>query len=181
MNGLRMIEGRVWKFGDSIDTDVILPSRYMLLPTVEEMKAHAMEPIMPQFAGAFQPGNIIVAGRNFGCGSSREQAPAVLQALGVGAIVAKSFSRIFFRNAVNLGIPIFTCEEFVAAASDGDQASIDINLGIILLRSNGARYTVVPLPAFIQEIISAGGIIPVTQKKLLERTPPGSETFQAGN
>ena len=121
---MKTIQGKIWKFGDNIDTDIIIPARYLTLP-LEEMKLKAMSPLRPDFAAGFSPGGVIVAGRNFGCGSSREQAPAVLKALGVSAIVAESFARIFFRNAVNLGLPLVECRETAGQFTEGDVIEID--------------------------------------------------------
>jgi len=122
------ISGKVWKLGDAIDTDIIIPARYLILP-LDEMKHKALEPLRPEFAGKVKKGDVIVAGKNFGCGSSREQAPAVLKQLRISAIVAGSFARIFFRNAINLGIPVVECSEVYDHVEEGDSLEINFSSG----------------------------------------------------
>src|SRR5512137_2509907 len=117
-----MIKGKVWKFGNNVDTDQIISSQYLLLPTIEEMKGYTFESLDPNFARTFKPGEIIVGGSNFGCGSSREQAPLVLKALGAAAVIARSYARIFFRNAINIGLPLIICDELYDAVKAGDEA-----------------------------------------------------------
>jgi 3-isopropylmalate/(R)-2-methylmalate dehydratase small subunit len=155
---MKTIRGKVWKFGDAIDTDVIIPARYLVLP-LEEMKEKAMEPLRPNFASEFERGGVIVAGKNFGCGSSREQAPAVLKALGVSAVVADSFARIFYRNAINLGIPLVECEGISGQAEEGDSVEIDLSAGSINLVERGAVIYGSKLPEFLLEIIEDGGLV----------------------
>ena len=152
------ISGKVWKFGDAIDTDIIIPARYLILP-LDEMKHKAMEPIRPEFAGEVGVGDVIVAGRNFGCGSSREQAPAVLKELGIWAIVAISFARIFYRNAINLGIPVVECEEIYSQVQEGDSVEIDFSSGIIRVPGRDSPFSGSKLPEFLLEIINDGGLI----------------------
>ncbi|MFX0163562.1 MAG: 3-isopropylmalate dehydratase small subunit [Candidatus Hodarchaeota archaeon] len=154
-----VIRGKVWKFGNSIDTDIIIPTRYLVLP-IEEAKEKAMEPIRPSFPKEFEKGGIIVAGKNFGCGSSREQAPAVLKALGVSAIVAKSFARIFFRNAINLGIPTIECKEAYDKVEEGEKIEIEPETGKIKQLKQGTILQGSKLPLFLLEIIKDGGLIP---------------------
>lgn len=161
------ISGRVLKFDDAIDTDIIIPARYLVLP-LDEMKHKAMEPLRPGFADEVQSGDIIVAGRNFGCGSSREQAPAVLKELGISAIVAVSFARIFFRNAINLGIPVVECGEIYQQVAEGDTVEIDLSTGQLYVPSLDASFSGSRLPDFLLDIIHDGGLIPhVAAKKSL--------------
>lgn len=152
------VSGKAWKFGDSIDTDIIIPARYLILP-LEEMKDKTMEPVRAEFASEFARGGIIVAGKNFGCGSSREQAPAVLKALGVSAIVADSFARIFFRNAINLGIPVVECPEISQKISEGNTVELDLSEGLIRIPGNGSEFKGSRLPDFLLEIIEDGGLV----------------------
>ena len=156
---MSVIIGKVWKFGDGIDTDIIIPARYLVLP-LEEMKAKAMEPIDPDFSGKVNPGDVIIAGRNFGCGSSREQAPAVLRDLGIRAIVAFSFARIFFRNAINLGLPVVECQAIYENVHEGDIVEIQPSSGKIRIPMNGMEYSGSKLPDFLLAIINDGGLIP---------------------
>jgi 3-isopropylmalate/(R)-2-methylmalate dehydratase small subunit len=153
---MKIIKGKVWKFGDSIDTDIIIPARYLILP-MNEMKLKAMEPLRPDFPAEFENGGIIVAGKNFGCGSSREQAPAVFKALGVSAIIAESFARIFFRNAINLGIPLVECKDVSNKVEEGDVVALDLSTGRI--RSKGFELSGSKLPDFLLEIIEDGGLV----------------------
>lgn len=149
------IVGNTHKFGDNIDTDVIIPARYLVMPLAEQAK-HAMEPIDAAFAKSVKHGDVIVAGKNFGCGSSREQAPLVLKHLGISAIVAKSFARIFYRNAINLGIPVLESDA-PDAIEEGARVEIDVAKGEIT--ASGKRYGCTALPQFLQEIINDGGLI----------------------
>ena len=153
------IQGKTWKFGDDIDTDVIIPANRLLLP-LDEMKAFAMAPIDPVFAANVTTGDIIVSGTNFGCGSSREQAPAVLKALGVQAIVARSFARIFFRNAINLGLPVIECDDIYDAVEPGDRLELSLEDGTIRLSRLNRSFRGSRLPDFLLAIIQAGGLIP---------------------
>lgn len=159
------MKGKIWKYGDNVNTDVIYPGKYtyqQLKP--EEMAARALEDLDPSFAKGVRPGDIIVAGKNFGCGSSREQAAACLRAAGVQAVVAKSFARIYFRNAINLGLPVLQCEEAADALRGGDEAEIDFAGGRIV---GGDRvFTFPPLPESVIGILEAGGLIEWTKKKL---------------
>lgn len=160
-----MSKGRVWKYGDDINTDVIFPGRYtykMMEPV--EMAKHAMEDLDPDFAKNVKPGDVIVAGKNFGCGSSREQAAACLRASGVQAVVAKSFARIYFRNAINLGLAVLQCEEASDALKTGDEVEIDFAGGEII--SGDRIFRFFPLPDSVIGIIEAGGLIEFTKKKL---------------
>jgi len=160
-----MSTGRVWKYGDNVNTDVIFPGRYTYtLMTPEEMAKHALEDLDPEFAKSAKPGDVIVAGKNFGCGSSREQAAACLRAAGVKAVVAKSFARIYFRNAINLGLAVLQCAEAVDALSAGDEIDIDFAAGTIT--SGNRTFKFFPLPEAVIGIVQTGGLIEYTKKKL---------------
>jgi 3-isopropylmalate/(R)-2-methylmalate dehydratase small subunit len=155
---VKTIVGKAWKFGDGIDTDIIIPARYLILP-LEEMKEKTTEPLRSGFAAEFEPGGLIVAGKNFGCGSSREQAPAVLKALGVSAIVADSFARIFFRNAINLGVPLVECPGISRQIEEGDTVEVDLSEGKIRVIGQGAEFVGSVLPDFLLEILEDGGLV----------------------
>lgn len=160
-----MSKGKVWKYGENVNTDVIFPGRYTYqLMTPAEMVKHAMEDLDPGFAAGVRPGDIIVAGRNFGCGSSREQAAACLKAAGVAAVVAGSFARIYFRNAINLGLAVLECPEAVEALETGDQAEVDLAAGEI--KSNKGTFRFIPMPDSVRDLIEAGGLIEYTKRKL---------------
>ncbi len=160
-----MIKGRAWKYGDDVNTDVIFPGRYTYARMEpEEMAKHALEDLDPNFAKEVKPGDVIVAGKNFGCGSSREQAATCLVAAGVGAVIAKSFARIFFRNAINNGLLALEIPEAVDAIQPGDEVEIDPEAGI--LRHKGKEYRFPPLPEAVLEILRDGGLIPHLKKKL---------------
>ncbi len=152
-----MSTGRVFKFGDDVDTDQIIASQYIILPSIEEMMPHAFESLDAGFAGAVRRGDIVLGGENFGCGSSREVAPGVLKALGVQAIVAKSVARIFFRNAVNIGLPVLLCTSVYNAAATGDEVSVDTAAGALTLGEK--TYVCTRLPAHMQGILQAGGLV----------------------
>jgi len=153
-----LVKGKVLKYGDDINTDVIFPGRYLDITDSEEMARHAMEDLDPDFLKKVGNGAIIVAGKNFGCGSSREQAATCLKYAGVKAIVAKSFARIFYRNAINQGLPVFDSVE-ADKINEGDMISIDTDEGIINNETDGTSYRVNPLPPFLGEIIKSGGLI----------------------
>jgi 3-isopropylmalate/(R)-2-methylmalate dehydratase small subunit len=161
----KMIAGKVWKFGNDVDTDQIIPSQYLLLPNVEEMKQYTFEPLDKDFASTVRPGDIIVGGENFGSGSSREQAPLVLKALGISAVVAKSFARIFFRNAINIGLPVVICKEVYNAVEQKDTLEIDVQKGTIRNRTVGKSFTSTKLPAHVMNILEAGGLIGFLNQK----------------
>ena len=164
----KSFEGRIWKLGDDIDTDIIMPTQWVTLDTMDEVKKHAFEPLRPELAAAIQPGDIIVAGNNFGCGSSREHAPVAIKAAGVSCVIAKSFARIFYRNSINMGLPILECPEAVDAISNGDVVSVDADTGTIVDETTGAIFHAHPFPPFIQEIINAGGLVERTKQKIAE-------------
>ena len=152
-----MTQGTVWKFGDNVDTDQIISSQYLLLPTIDEMKINTFESLDPEFAQQFQAGDIVVGSSNFGCGSSREQAPLVLKALGASAVIAKSFARIFFRNSINIGLPLIMCADLPDAVKSGDSLSIAFEEGTIAC--NGATYTFPKFPDHLLKIMNQGGLI----------------------
>ncbi len=157
-------EGRVWIYGDDVDTDVILPGKYLVLTDPNELAKHALEGLTPNFSGKITKGDIIVAGKNFGCGSSREHAPLALKHAGVGAVVAKSFSRIFFRNAVNIGLPAVISERARDVLREGERISIDLERGYIK-RSNGERIPIEGYPPFLLEILKDGGLLQNLKKR----------------
>jgi 3-isopropylmalate/(R)-2-methylmalate dehydratase small subunit len=160
------LSGQVWQYGDNVDTDAIIPARYLNVSTPEELARHCMEDIDTNFAATAQPGDIIVAGENFGCGSSREHAPLAIKGAGVACVVAKSFARIFYRNAINVGLPILECPQAVAETSQGDRLTVNLVRGTITNERSGCVYQTSPFPAFIMSIIQAGGLVPYTQARL---------------
>ncbi|MEW6674700.1 MAG: 3-isopropylmalate dehydratase small subunit [Nitrospirota bacterium] len=162
-----IIKGRVWRFGDDINTDLIIPARYLNTSDPEELARHVMEDADKDFPIKIKKGDIIVAGKNFGCGSSREHAPIAIKASGIQAVIAKSFARIFYRNAFNIGLPIFESAEASDKIREGDEVEVDADTGTIKNLASGEKYTAKPIPLFMQELISAGGLVEWTKKKLL--------------
>lgn len=160
------LEGKVWKYGDNIDTDVIIPARYLVTTDPKTLAAHCMEDIDQAFAAEVQPGDIIVGGRNFGCGSSREHAPISIKGAGVSCIIAESFARIFFRNAINIGLPILESAEAARDAQKGDALTVDLVAGTITNHRTGKTYQASPYPPFVLGIINAGGLVPYTRREL---------------
>ena len=160
------IKGKVWKFGKNIDTDVIIPARYLNTSDPAELAKHCMEDADPDFSKKIRPGDIIVAGKNFGCGSSREHAPIALKAAGIGCVIAPSFARIFYRNAFNMGLPIFECDETSGVLKQGDDVEVDADTGEIRDLTTGDVFKAQPIPPFMQELISDGGLIPHVLKSL---------------
>lgn len=152
-------EGTVFKYPDNVDTDVIIPARYLNTPDAKELALHCMEDIDTSFVQNVKPGDIMVAGWNFGCGSSREHAPLVIKTCGTGCVIAKSFARIFYRNAINIGLPILECEEAAEEISAGDKVSVDFDTGRIADLTTGKTYQAQPFPPFIQNIIQSGGLL----------------------
>lgn len=152
-------KGHVFKYQDNVDTDVIIPARYLNTSNAKELAQHCMEDIDAEFVNKVQAGDIIVAGWNFGCGSSREHAPLVIKTCGTGCVIAKSFARIFYRNAINIGMPILECPEAADAISAGDEVSVDFDTGIIKDLTTGAEFKAQPFPPFIQDIIAKGGLL----------------------
>ena len=149
--------GKIFKFYRDVDTDQILASQYLLYPTIDEMKSHAFESLDPNFASEVKAGDYIVAEENFGCGSSREQAPSVLKALGIKAVVAKSFARIFYRNAINIGLPVIVCRDLYDNVNGGDEMELSLADGIATV--NGKSYECTKLPEYMQQILDQGGLI----------------------
>jgi 3-isopropylmalate dehydratase small subunit len=161
-----MLTGKVWKYGDHINTDLIIPGRYLDNYDLAHLASHAMEDVDATFARKVQKGDIIVAGRNFGCGSSREQAPLALKHAGVGAVIAGSAARIFYRNAINVGLPIIICPEAVNLLEQGDLLEVDLAKGTILNRRNGEIIVFTPPPDFLLAILEQGGLVPYMRNKL---------------
>ncbi len=160
------IRGKTWKFGADIDTDAIIPARYLNTSDPKELALHVMEDADPEFPKKVRVGDIIVADKNFGCGSSREHAPIAIKAAGIQAVVAKSFARIFFRNAFNIGLPIFESPQAVEGISEGDEIEIDADSGTITNLTKKEVYQAKPIPPFMQELIKAGGLVEWTKKKI---------------
>lgn len=161
-----MATGKVYKYGDNVDTDVIIPARYLNAPSSEELAKHCMEDIDPAFAGRVQAGDIIVGGANFGCGSSREHAPIAIQACGVRCVIASSFARIFYRNSINIGFPILECPEAAESIQNGDTVSVDFETGLIVDETTGQRFQAAAFPPFIQGIVEKGGLLPYLKDKM---------------
>lgn len=153
------VSGKVFKYGDNVDTDVIIPARYLNVSDPVELATHCMEDIDLEFVKRVQPGDIIVAGKNFGCGSSREHAPIAIKQSGISVVIARTYARIFYRNSINTGLAIIECDAAVDGIAAGDQVSVDFNTGIITNETKNETYQGQPFPAFIQEIISAGGLL----------------------
>jgi 3-isopropylmalate/(R)-2-methylmalate dehydratase small subunit len=151
-----MLHGNALCYGDNVDTDVIIPARYLNTSNAKELAAHCMEDIDPDFLKKVKPGDVIAAGRNFGCGSSREHAPLAIKTAGISCVIAKSFARIFYRNAINIGLPIIVCD---GDFHSGDALEIDLAEGIITNKTTGETYSFPPFPAFLQKIIEAGGLM----------------------
>lgn len=158
--------GKTIKYGRDIDTDAIIAARYLNTSDMTELAKHCMQDIDPTFVERAKPGDIIVAEENFGCGSSREHAPACIKAAGISVVVAKSFARIFYRNSINIGLPIMECPEAVDGINDGDTVTVDADTGLITNVTTGETFQAQPFPEFIQEIIEAGGLIERTRAKL---------------
>ena len=150
---------KVYKYGDNVDTDVIIPARYLNTPNAKELATHCMEDIDPDFVKNVKEGDIMVAGWNFGCGSSREHAPLAIKASGVKCVIAPSFARIFYRNAINIGFPILECAEAAEGIQAGDTVSVDFNTGVITDETTGKTYQAAPLPEFVQGIVDNGGLL----------------------
>ncbi|MCX6051442.1 MAG: 3-isopropylmalate dehydratase small subunit [Campylobacterales bacterium] len=159
------IDGKVWTFGKDVDTDLIIAARYLNTSVPEELAKHVMEDADPEFVKKMSKGDIIVAGENFGCGSSREHAPIALKAAGVAAVIAPTFARIFYRNAFNMGLPIFELPESIDI-KEGDEVSVDMNAGTVTNKSTNKVYNFTPIPAFMQELVDAGGLMNFAQKEM---------------
>ena len=152
-------KGTVFKYPDNVDTDVIIPARYLNTPNAQELAKHCMEDIDKNYVNCVKPGDVMVAGWNFGCGSSREHAPLVIKTCGTGCVIAKSFARIFYRNAINIGLPILECEAAAEEIQAGDEVSVDFDTGVITDHTTGRTYQAEPFPEFIQNIIKKGGLL----------------------
>jgi 3-isopropylmalate/(R)-2-methylmalate dehydratase small subunit len=159
------IEGRVWKFGSDIDTDAIIPARYLNQSDPKELAKHVMEEERPEFLRGVKKGDLLLADKNFGCGSSREHAPLALKAAGVSCIIAKTFARIFYRNSLNLGLPLLECPEASEGIKDGDQVRVNLNTGEIFDLTQNRKFHANPIPAFMQNLLKDGGLIPHLRKQ----------------
>jgi len=163
------IDGKTWKFGDNINTDEIIPACYLNSSNPEELKMHCMAGIDEGFVGRAEVGDILLAGQNFGCGSSREHAPISIKALGISCVVACSFARIFYRNSINIGLPILELGDDALKISEGDSLNIDLSKGIVINTTSGETYKSEPFPPFMQELIAAGGLIPYVSKHYVDK------------
>ena len=152
------VSGKTYKYGDNVDTDVIIPARYLNTPDAQELAKHCMEDIDATFASRVKPGEILVAGKNFGCGSSREHAPLAIKTCGIACVIAATFARIFYRNALNIGLPILECPAAAEAIAAGDEVSVDFATGVITEVTTGRTFQGEPFPPFMQELIAAGGL-----------------------
>ena len=159
------VKGRVHKYGDNVDTDVIIPARYLNTQDHGELAKHCMEDIDPDFAATVQKGDLIVAGENFGCGSSREHAPISIKASGVACVIAATFARIFYRNAINIGLPILECPAASQGIADGDEVTVDFGTGVITNLTKNETYQALPFPDFIKNIIAKGGLLKSIQEE----------------
>ena len=159
------IRGKIWKFGNDIDTDVIIPARYLNTSDPQELARHCMEDADPDFTRKIKPGDIIVAGKNFGCGSSREHAPIAIQGARIGLVIAESFARIFYRNAFNIGLPILESAQAAEGIWEGDEVEVDIETGVIIDHTTEKRYQAIPIPPFMRELLSAGGLVPYVRRQ----------------
>ena len=164
-----MLKGKVHKYGADINTDVIIPARYLNMSDPTELAKHCMEDIDPEFLRRVEPGDIIIATTNFGCGSSREHAPLAIKTAGISCIIAQSFARIFYRNAINIGLPLLECDEAVDNIQNGNMVEVDLSGGQIKNLNSGKVFTARPYPAFMAELISAGGLIEYTKKRISAR------------
>ena len=161
-----MVTGKVFKYGDNVDTDVIIPARYLNAPSPEELAKHCMEDIDASFATTVKPSDIMVGGANFGCGSSREHAPISIRACGVRCVIAASVARIFYRNSINIGFPILECPEAAAAINNGDTVSVDFATGKIVDETTGETFQAVALPPFIEKIVEHNGLLPYLKARM---------------
>jgi 3-isopropylmalate/(R)-2-methylmalate dehydratase small subunit len=166
VTGLAVIEGAAHVYGDNVDTDVIIPARYLTTTEPAELAAHCMEDLDPSFASRIRPGDVIVAGRNFGSGSSREHAPLAIRGAGVACVVADSLARIFFRNAINVGLPVVECPGVSVGAGSGDRFRVDLDRGVVENLTRGVSFPATPLPEFMREILDAGGLMPWVKRQL---------------
>ena len=160
------MRGRAHRYGDNVDTDVIIPARYLNTMDMAELAAHCMEGLDPEFVQKVKPGDVIVGGENFGCGSSREQAPLAIKGARVSCVIARSFARIFFRNSINVGLPALACAEAAAEIEGGDELAVDLASGRIENVTRGRTYRAEPFPEFLQQIIAAGGLVGYTRQRI---------------
>ncbi|AEE97903.1 3-isopropylmalate dehydratase small subunit [Mahella australiensis] len=160
------MRGKAIKYGDNVDTDVIIPARYLNTSDPDELAGHCMEDLDPDFKAKAKPGDVMVAGRNFGCGSSREHAPIAIKASGVSCVIAESFARIFYRNAINIGLPILECPEAAREINDGDEVEVDVATGTITDITTGKTYKSQPFPEFMQQIMASDGLINYVKQRL---------------
>ncbi len=165
---MQTISGKVWNFGKDIDTDLIIAARYLNTSDPKELAKHVMEDADPEFVNKMSPGDIIVAGENFGCGSSREHAPIAIKAAGIAAVIAPTFARIFYRNAFNMGLPIFELPES-AEIKEGDEVSIDMDAGTVTNKTSGKTYSFTPIPEFMQELLNAGGLMSYASEEIAQQ------------
>lgn len=163
------LRGRAHRYGDNVDTDGIIPARYLNTSEVAELAAHCMEDLDAEFVRKVQPGDIVVGGENFGCGSSREHAPLAMGGAGVSCVIAKSFARIFFRNSINVGLPALVCPEAAGEIEDGDEVAVELQSGRIENVTQGRSYQAEPFPEFLQQIIAAGGLVAYTRERIAKR------------
>jgi 3-isopropylmalate dehydratase small subunit len=154
-----VLKGRAWKYGDDVDTDVIIPARYLNTSDPAELARHCMEDIDKEYAAKVSPGDFLVAGKNFGCGSSREHAPIAIKASGASAVIARTFARIFYRNAFNMGLPIFEAPQAIDEIDAGDRLVVDMQQGTLRNETKGRQYGIAPVPPFMQELVAAGGLL----------------------
>lgn len=161
-----MINGKVIKYGDNIDTDVIIPARYLNTSDPKELATYCMEDLDKDFVNKVSEGDVMVAGKNFGCGSSREHAPIAIKASGISCVIAETFARIFYRNSINIGLPIIECQEAAREIKDGDQIEIDINNGIIINKTTNKTYKAEPFPEFMQKIINSDGLVNYVKERV---------------
>lgn len=160
------MRGKAIKYGDNVDTDVIIPARYLNTSDPDELAGHCMEDLDPNFKAKAKPGDIMVAGRNFGCGSSREHAPIAIKASGISCVIAESFARIFYRNAINIGLPILECPDAAREINDGDEVEVDVTTGTIADITTGKTYKSQPFPEFMQQIMASDGLINYVKQRL---------------
>lgn len=170
---MKILKGRIWTFGDNIDTDAIIPARYLNTSDPASLAAHCMEDADPDFMKKIKPGDILVAGENFGCGSSREHAPIAIKAAGIACVVARSFARIFYRNAFNMGLPIFESNELAGRVADGDVIEVDADRGRIRIEPGGAVLAIEPIPPFMQQLLADGGLMGHLVRKAVARAEGG--------
>jgi 3-isopropylmalate dehydratase small subunit len=163
---MKKLIGTGHKLADNIDTDLIIPARYLNTTDAQELASHCLEGLGPDYPDKIKPGDIIIAGKNFGCGSSREHAPLAIKSLGVGCVIAASFARIFYRNGFNLGLPLLECPDAAAACKEGDRLEVDLETGLIINRRTGERFSSQPIPPFMLELVADGGLMAHLAKQL---------------